>query len=235
MIPWTAGGFGDGQLAPKDQTEAPECQDGGFDAGAREEYENRRNRVTPKNRKPSKNSKRRKKNKRKTCGPSKVPTRGAQPEALSDGRRLLRRRARRPDHQPDRCRAAGHRHRPAAELVEGLCQATRPPTSAATSSHAVARGFGRPPTKKPVPAPSPTRKSPAELLPELRLQPRRASVSTSRASLPARASRCTRIHRRQPGQRGRNRRLRRRRVDHHARTPASRYSKPATPEPNYAN
>lgn len=39
VIPWTAGGVGDGQLAPKDQTEAPECQDGGFNAGAREEYE----------------------------------------------------------------------------------------------------------------------------------------------------------------------------------------------------
>ncbi len=30
-IPWTAGGLGDGQLAPADQTAAVGCQDGGFD------------------------------------------------------------------------------------------------------------------------------------------------------------------------------------------------------------
>jgi PKD domain len=39
VIPWTAGGAGDGQLAANDQTEAPECQDGGFNAGEREAYE----------------------------------------------------------------------------------------------------------------------------------------------------------------------------------------------------
>jgi PKD domain len=31
VIPWTAGGQGDGHLAPADQTMAPDCQDGGFD------------------------------------------------------------------------------------------------------------------------------------------------------------------------------------------------------------
>ena len=39
VLPWTAGGVGDGQLAPKDQTEAPECQDGGFNASEKEKQE----------------------------------------------------------------------------------------------------------------------------------------------------------------------------------------------------
>ena len=39
MIPWTAGGWGDGQLAAVDQTEAPECQDGGFNAAKKEKWE----------------------------------------------------------------------------------------------------------------------------------------------------------------------------------------------------
>ena len=39
MIPWTAGGRGDGQLNGLDQTQAPECQDGGFDASHKEKVE----------------------------------------------------------------------------------------------------------------------------------------------------------------------------------------------------
>ncbi len=39
VLPWTAGGVGDGQLAGLDQTEAPECQDGGFNASEKEELE----------------------------------------------------------------------------------------------------------------------------------------------------------------------------------------------------
>ena len=41
VIPWTAGGVADGQLAPEDRTEAPDCQDGGFDPSSKppEEFE----------------------------------------------------------------------------------------------------------------------------------------------------------------------------------------------------
>ncbi len=39
MIPWTAGGWGDGQLAAVDETQAPECQDGGFNAAKKEKWE----------------------------------------------------------------------------------------------------------------------------------------------------------------------------------------------------
>ncbi len=42
VIPWTAGGVADGQLAEVDRTEAPECQDGGFNPASKptiEEYE----------------------------------------------------------------------------------------------------------------------------------------------------------------------------------------------------
>jgi hypothetical protein len=35
MIPWTVGGVGDGQLGENDQTEAINCQDGGFDPSTR--------------------------------------------------------------------------------------------------------------------------------------------------------------------------------------------------------
>jgi hypothetical protein len=35
VIPWTAGGVGDGQLSAADQTEAYACQDGGFDASSK--------------------------------------------------------------------------------------------------------------------------------------------------------------------------------------------------------
>ena len=40
VLPWTAGGWGDGQLAGEDQTEAPYCQDGGFDPSNKSKYEN---------------------------------------------------------------------------------------------------------------------------------------------------------------------------------------------------
>ena len=39
VIPWTAGGVADGQLNPVDQTEAPECQDGGFDPTSKPQIE----------------------------------------------------------------------------------------------------------------------------------------------------------------------------------------------------
>ena len=41
VVPWTAGGVGDGQLAGADQTEAVPCQDGGFDPSTKptEEFE----------------------------------------------------------------------------------------------------------------------------------------------------------------------------------------------------
>ena len=39
VLPWSAGGVGDGQLAAEDETEAPYCQDGGFNAAEKEEWE----------------------------------------------------------------------------------------------------------------------------------------------------------------------------------------------------
>ncbi|HTQ67333.1 MAG TPA: PKD domain-containing protein [Solirubrobacteraceae bacterium] len=49
VIPWTAGGYGDGQLAGEDQTEAPYCQDGGFDPSSKpgiEKFEEQKE-ITP--------------------------------------------------------------------------------------------------------------------------------------------------------------------------------------------
>ncbi|HUH80987.1 MAG TPA: PKD domain-containing protein [Solirubrobacteraceae bacterium] len=39
VIPWTAGGVADGQLATEDETEAPYCQDGGFDPSSKPRIE----------------------------------------------------------------------------------------------------------------------------------------------------------------------------------------------------
>ena len=48
VIPWTAGGWGDGQLDEEDQfTEAPYCQDGGFNAEHKEEWEGELQTMTP--------------------------------------------------------------------------------------------------------------------------------------------------------------------------------------------
>ncbi len=49
VIPWTAGGWGDGQLNEEDEyKEAPYCQDGGFNPAHNEEFENPLQTMTPK-------------------------------------------------------------------------------------------------------------------------------------------------------------------------------------------
>ena len=108
---------------------------------------------------------------------------GAQPAAVPDRGRRLRHRPGRSDHQPDRRGAAEHRHRPAAQRLAGRAQATRRPTSAATSSRrwpAVPRTAGRQPSREPVQPVA--RRRP--LLPQRRFQPRRAEAPLPRRSVP---------------------------------------------------
>ncbi len=48
VIPWSAGGWGDGHLSEEDEfTEAPYCQDGGFNAEHKEEWEGKLQTMTP--------------------------------------------------------------------------------------------------------------------------------------------------------------------------------------------
>ena len=136
VIPWTAGGVGDGQFAAKDQVEAPYCQDGGFNPTTEPIEQHERNRSAKKKKKKFEEMTEEEKEKFDRRRRSSRPARaGAQPAAeLPEPRRLVRHRPGGPDHQPDRGRAAEHRHRPAAATPGTTRPATRSPTSAATSS-----------------------------------------------------------------------------------------------------
>ena len=59
VLPWTAGGVGDGQLATVDETEAPECQDGGFNAPKKRNTRQNWQRKSRNGRRRSRNAKRR--------------------------------------------------------------------------------------------------------------------------------------------------------------------------------
>ena len=82
-----------------------------------------------KTRTPKKNANRKKPKTRLEGPTSRSPT-----SCRAQLRRLLRHGAGRSDRQPDRRRAAEHRHQPAAQRLAGPGAATRRPTSAATSS-----------------------------------------------------------------------------------------------------
>ncbi len=138
VIPWSAGGYGDGHLEREDQWPGWECQDGGFDPASKPTAEKRE--------KAKEENATEKEEFEKKSGEEKLasarsetarrsPPAGAQPDHLPDAvRRHLRPRPRRPDHQPAQPRAAEHRHQPAAQRLAGLPTTTRTRTSAGSSS-----------------------------------------------------------------------------------------------------
>ncbi len=81
VIPWTAGGLGDYHLTAADQTAAYDCQDGGNDPSSKPMAE------------------------RESTETQQEPN-----QARPRSRRRLRHGPGRPDHQPDRRRAAEHGH-----------------------------------------------------------------------------------------------------------------------------
>ena len=99
VIPWIAGGAGDEHLTRTEWTQGYDCQDGGFEPGIKPDGELQEKELEPKEQEPNQ-------------------------LGLGPGRHL-RYGPRRSDHQPDRRRAAGYRHRSAVERLAGSREATR--------------------------------------------------------------------------------------------------------------
>ena len=194
-----------------DQTPGWECQDGGYRPRQQTDREKREKAKEENAEEKEEFEKKDVTEKAEALRSSdwKAPPAGAQPGALPDHRRRLRPRPRRPDHQPDRHRAAEHRHQPAAERLAGhrrqrehrrvplLLRARRsaapsqanPETGAGTLFNQTSRD--------------------RQLLPQRRLQPRRHAAGLPGRGVHQPCEPRTEVHRAQPGQLGRNRRLRR--------------------------
>ena len=137
-IPWTAGGLGDGHWSTKIETPAYDCQDGGFDPTSKpieqKEHEHGKESRNQRRKKvKEKNRRKKKRNRKKPASSQALTRRSPTSSTCPEPGRQLRHGPGRSDHQPDRCRAAEHRHRSAVECLAGPKPATRRPTSAATS------------------------------------------------------------------------------------------------------